>query len=67
MGTRMQDEADRILNAVDDGAAAVIITFYDKGHLPVKSGDRLSDIRYYFEEAELNKEIIDYWMNYLAP
>jgi hypothetical protein len=68
MGTVMQNQANAILNGMDEATVATIITLYDKGWLKriysEEFGKRL-DLTHYLSEAGMtNPHSVSYWLDY---
>jgi hypothetical protein len=65
MGTRMQDESRRILNALDEGKVFAVITLYDKGLLNSVKYPKRYVIKAILErDFEMTVEDADYWLDW---
>lgn len=70
MGTRMQDEGHRILEALEEGMVTAVITLYNSKTIPDRShpGATVSPWQRIHtiltSELGMNEESADYWLNY---
>jgi hypothetical protein len=62
----MQGEANRVLNALDEGKVLTVITLYDQNALLTEHpGERKKAIESVLKDnLEMSQENIDYWMDW---
>ncbi len=70
MGTRMQDEGNRILNAVEEGTVGAVITLWDNQLILQNLGDfvkyerRNGISKILKEQFKFKDEQINYWLGW---
>lgn len=65
MGTRLQDENARILNALYEGMVSAAIKLYEKGEIGENTGHAHTDIMYVLiNYLDFNWEDALYWLDW---